>query len=263
MAQRCCPRCRLLQRERRCIDCSAETEALRDLTRPQIAGLTAVPKQPATGWRDQVALWSTALGVIGGAATGVVVSHSVLGLLAGPALGVLGYSKQFWKAAFKRRPRLGAVAARERPPGPPLIGVAQPFERTVAGGALAIATTIENRAGVIARAIDAAAFWLIADRRVLVAGNCWVAGAASASLVPASILLREIEAGGFPISRASRAGLRVTRVAIMPGDRIAVIGRLREEAIAGLGGYRDSLTETVRGEPGAPLWIDRLDGGAQ
>jgi len=259
VSQRCCPHCRLLQRERRCVDCSADTEELGDLIRQQIAGVTTVPKQPATGWRDQAALWGTALAILSAATGGALITHSAIGMLAGPAVGLFGYSKQFWRAAFKRRPRLGAVAARERPPGPALEGTAQPFERTVAGGALAIATVIANRHGVIVRAVDAAAFWLIGEHRVLVAGTCWVAGAPGPSLVPASLLLREIEAGGFPISRASRAGLHVTRIAIMPGDRIAVLGRLREEAVAGLGGYRDTVTETMRGEPGAPVWIDRLD----
>jgi hypothetical protein len=258
VSQRCCPRCRLLQRERRCVDCGADTAVLADLTRLQIAGLTRVPKPPPTGWRDQVALWTTAFGIFGAAIAGGLITQSALGVLAGPAFGLLGYRKQFWKAAFKRRPRLAAVTARERPPGAWLVGAAQPFERTLTGGALAIATTIENRDGVIVRAIDAAAFWLVADRRILIVGHCWVTGASNPSLVPASILLRQLDAGGFPLSRASRVGLRVTRVAIAPGERIAVVGQLREETIAGLGGYRDAMTETLRGEPGAPVWIERL-----
>lgn len=258
MAQRCCPRCRLLQRGARCVDCSTATEALGDLTRQRVAGVTTVAKPPATGWRDQAALWGTALGVLSAATGGALITHSALGMLAGPAVGVFGYSKQFWKTVLRRRPRLDAVAAPERPACAALAGTAQPFERSVAGGALAIATTVENRHGVIVRAVDAAAFWLTGERRILVSGNCWIAGAPGPSLIPASLLLREIEAGGFPISRASRTGLRVTRVAIMPGDRVSVLGHLREEAVAGLGGYRDTLTETLRGEPGARVWIDRL-----
>lgn len=256
MSLRCCPRCRLLQPESRCVDCRTGTEALRDLTRPQFAGVTAVTKQPATGWRDQVALWSTALGMLGAAVAGALITSSPVGLLAGPAVGAFGYTKQFWRTALKRRPRLGTVEAPAPPPGPAIVGVAQPFERTVAGGALAIATTIENRHGVIARLVDAAAFWLVADRRFLVTGNCWVAGVAGRSW-PRSTLLHELAAGGFPIGHVKRAGLRIHRVAVMPGDRIAVNGRPSEEAIAGLG-YRDAVTDALRGEPGRPVWIDRL-----
>ena len=260
MAPLCCPRCRLLQRGRLCLDCGERTATLEGLTRTRIEGLTTTARPPPQGWRDALALYATAFGSIGAGLVAMLYTGSATAMLVAPLIGILGYKKQFWKAVFKRGPRLTAVVAPGRPAGAPLVGVAQPFERTVAGGALAIATTIENSEGVIVRAVDAAPFWLVlADRRVLVAGACWIAGVASASLVPASGLLHELEVGGLPIGRASKAGLRVTRVAIAPGDRIAVLGRAREEQLAGVGGYRDSLTETIRGEPGALVWIDRLD----
>lgn len=263
MPHRCCPACRLLQRGPRCVDCRADTAALDELLRAQIAGLTRIARPPPRGWRDRVALWTTALGMLGSGIVASVLIDSPAGMLVMPAVGAFGYSKQFWRAAFKRRPRLTGVPPRARPPGVPLVGIARPFERTLATGAIAIATIVENRQGVLLRAIDAAPFWLvIGDRRVLVTGACWLAGAAAAYLVPMSVLLRELVAGGFPIDRASRAGLRVARIAVMPGDRVAVLGPLRDETVAGLGGYRDSLTETIRGEPGAPIWIDRLDGVA-
>jgi hypothetical protein len=112
---------------------------------------------------------------------------------------------------------------------------------------------------VIVRAVDAAPFWLVlGDRRVLVAGNCWVAGAASAAPVPAWPLFGELQIEGLPITRKIRTKLQVSRIAVAPGDRVAVRGRLRVEQLAGAGGYRDALTEAIRGEPGALVWIERL-----
>jgi hypothetical protein len=245
------------------VDCGEETSALENLTRPRIEGLTRVKKQPATGARDALALLATAFGVLVAGAAGVLVTRSPIGLVFGPAAGAFGYSKQFWRAALTRRPRLAAVAPRERPAGEVLIGVAQPFESTLGAGALAIATTIATRQGVIVRAVEAVPFWLaLADRRVLVAGDCWVAGHASDHGDPVSRVLGELEANALPLARASKRRMQVARVMIAPGDRVAVLGRLREEQLAGAGGYRDSLVETVRGEPGSIVWIDRLEGGA-
>lgn len=258
----CCPRCRLLQRERSCLDCGERTAALDGLTRQRIAGVAAASRSPAQGWRDAVALYTTAFGSLGAAAAATLLTQSGWGLVAGPVVGLLGYKKQFWKAVLRRRPRLAAVPPRPRPPGAPLVGVARPFERTVADGALAIATTVENSRGVIVRAIDAAPFWLVlGDRRVLVTGECWVAGA-GASALSAWPLLGELQIDGLPIAWAGRAKLQVTRIAVEPGDRVAVRGRLRVEQLAGAGGYRDALTETICGEPGAVVWIERLDDAA-
>jgi hypothetical protein len=262
VAPLCCPRCRLLQRGRgrSCLDCGERTTTLDGLIRDRIAGLTTASRPPASGLRDALALHATAFGALGATAAAVLITGSALGALVLPVAVLLGYKKQFWKTVLRRRPRLAAVSPRPRPTGAPLVGVARPFERTVTGGALAIATTIENSQGVIVRAMDAAPFWLVlADRRVLVTGDCWVAGAASASLVPESQLLREIDLGDLPLARAIRSNLRVTRTVVAPGDRVAVHGRLRDEQLPGAGGYRDSLTETLRGEPGALVWIERLD----
>jgi len=245
------------------VDCGEETSALETLTRPRIEGLTTVKKPPATGARDALALLGTAFGMFGAGAVGVLLTRSPIGLLFGPAFGAFGYSKQFWRTALKRRPRLAAVPPRERPAGELLIGVAQPFERTVGAGALAIATTVETREGVIVRAIEAAPFWLaLADRRVLVTGACWVTGSTSDRADPVSRVLGELEANGLPIARASKKRMQVVRVTIAPGDPVAVLGRVREEQLAGAGGYRDSLVGTIRGEPGSIVWIDRLEGGA-
>jgi hypothetical protein len=259
VAPLCCPRCRLLQRGRSCLDCGEPTTALDGLTRQRIAGLATAPRRPAQGWRDAVALYTTAFGSLGAAGAGILITGSGWGAVVGPVVGLFGYKKQFWKAVVRRRPRLAAVPPRPRPSGAPLIGVARPFERTVAGGALAVATTVESSQGVIVRAVDAAPFWLVlGDRRVLVAGNCWVAGAASAAPVPAWPLFGELQIEGLPITRKIRTKLQVSRIAVAPGDRVAVRGRLRVEQLAGAGGYRDALTEAIRGEPGALVWIERL-----
>lgn len=260
MAPLCCPRCRLLQRGRSCLDCGEPTTALDRLTRDRIAGLTTARKPPAQGWRDAVALYATAFGSLGAAGVGILLTGSAWGAVLGPVTGLFGYKKQFWKAVVRRCPRLAAVPRRPRPPGAPLVGVARPFERTVAGGALAVATTVESNQGVIVRAVDAAPFWLVlGERRVLVTGDCWVAGAASAAPVPAWPLFGELQIDGLPITRELRTKLRVSRIAVEPGDRVAVRGRLRMEQLAGAGGYRDALTEAIRGEPGALVWIERLD----
>ncbi len=260
MASLCCPRCRLLQHGPSCLDCGEHTTTLDDLIRDRIAGLATASKPPAHGFRDAVALHATALGSLGVAAAAILITGSPYGAVFLTVAMLLGYRKQFWKAVVRRRPRLTAVSPPSRLAGAPLVGVAQPFERTLAGGALAIAITVENGQGVIVRAADTAPFWLVlADRRVLVTGDCWIAGAASAAPVPAWPLLGELQIDGRLITQASRSKLRVTRIAVMPGDRVAVLGRVREEQLAGAGGYRDALTETIRGEPGALVWIDRLD----
>lgn len=214
-------------------------------------------KQPATGWRDAVALLGTAFGVFGAAAAGALLTKSPVGLFLGPAAGAFGYSKQYWRTALKRRPRLGAMPPPSRPTGDALVGTAQPFERTVAPNALAIATTIYSPSGVIVRAIESEPFWLaLADRRVLIAGECWAAGGTPEVTDRVTDALRALGADDLPIDRRAKKKMRVSRVTIAPGDRISVFGRLREEQLPGGGGYRDALTEAVRGEPGAIVWID-------
>lgn len=280
----CCPRCRLLQcagqhagryaepfdrrcggrydgrYDGKCIDCGESTAALGELTRLRIAGVSRETRRPPDGWRDRVALYTTAAAVFAAGTAGVLVCGSAAGALFGPAVGALGYSKQFWRAVIIRRPRLAGAAPRERPDGAPLIGVAQSFERTVAGGALAVATVIANRDGVIVRAVDAVPFWLvIAGRRVLVTGPCWVSGAVHARPAPVGDVLRELDASELPIARARRAELTVWQTAVVPGERIAVFGRVREGQLAGSGGYRDAVGELIRGEPGAVVWIERLE----
>ena len=232
--------------------------ALGELTRVRIEGLTTVKKIPPTGWRDGLALLGTAFGVFGAGVAGVLVVGPA-GLLLGPAFGVFGYTKQYWKAALKRRPRLAAVPAPTRPEGEALVGVARPFERMLDGNLLASATTIHTAQGVIVRTIESVPFWLaLDDKRVLVTGEAWLASLVAEKLPSATDALRELKINNLPVTRVQRRRLRASRVTIEAGDRVAVIGHVREEQLPGGGGYRDSLAETMRGEPGQIVWIQRL-----
>jgi hypothetical protein len=179
--------------------------------------------------------------------------------LLGPAFGAFGYSKQYWKAALKRRPRLLAVPPPTRPDGETFVGVARPFQRTLTANVLASATTIHTAQGVMLRAIESVPFWLaLDDKRVLVTGEVWLASLVPAELPSATDVLRELEVNDLPVTRVQRRKMRASRVTIEAGDRVSVIGRVREEQLPGGGGYRDSLAETVRGEPGQIVWIQRL-----
>jgi hypothetical protein len=137
--------------------------------------------------------------------------------------------------------------------------VARPFERTLTATELARATTIDSPQGVIVRGIESVPFWLaLDDKRVLITGEVWLASLVPAELPSATDALRALEVTDLPVSRAQRRKLRASRVTIEDGDRVSVIGRVREEQLPGGGGYRDSLAETVRGEPGQVVWIQRL-----
>lgn len=238
--------------------CGSTTAAIAALTRERIEGLTTVTKQPASGWRDGVALVGTAFGVCAASVVGAFALGPA-GLVLGPVFGAFGYSKQYWRTAFKRRPRLVAVPAPVRPEGEALVGVARPFERTIGTSSLATATTIANAQGVMVRGIASVPFWLaLDDKRVLITGEVWLASLVPQELPSAIDALRALEVGDLPVSRAQRKQLLATRVTIEAGDRVSVIGRVREEQLPGGGGYRDSLAETVRGEPGQVVWIQRL-----
>lgn len=217
-------------------------------------------KNPPQGWRDTLALFATAFGMLGVSVAGAALTSAPAGLLLGSAYAMFGYNKQYWKMGLKRRPRLGAVPPRERPAGEMLIGVARSRDRTLGSGALASATTIESPHGVVVRAIEAVPFWMVLDDRcVLVTGHCWVASLVSQHHHRVFRALRELGASELPIAHARKRTLRVTQVTVASGDLVAVTGRVRTEQLPGIAGYRDSMVETVRGEPGAPVWIERLE----
>ncbi len=261
-----CPRCRLLQLPGpMCVHCAGPPPVeLVELTADRIEGITKVGKPPAQGWRDGLAVVGTATGVISAAMAGVVLGKSMAGLLLAPAFAALGYRKQFWKSAFVRRPRLGTVAPRPRPAGNAVVGVARAFERTVVARgtrspALVMATTILDGQGVLLRAIEAVPFWLVtAERRVLITGACWATSPRPDVHDQLDDRLRELDAMTLPITRRRRPRLTVAQVTIAPGDQIAVVGSVREEPLAG-GGYRDTIVDTIRGEPGSAVWIDLVE----
>jgi hypothetical protein len=185
----------------------------------------------------------------------------VFGLLAGPLAGGLGYHKQFWRAAFVRRKRLGHVADPKAPDGEPVVGVAQRFERTVTapvGRDAVLATALVVRAaggGLLLRWIEAAPFWVVVgERKLLVTGACWFADAGERVELERrhDLTLRRIAA-----ARAPRDAV-VVQASLRPGDAIAVTGTVRDEQLPGHGGYRDSVVETLRGEPRSVVWVERV-----
>lgn len=242
------------------MECRAETVSLADLARPRIEGLTVVSKPPPSGWRDAVALLSTAFGLLGAGAAGVLLLDSRAGILLAPVVAAIGYNKQFWKMALKRRPRLSTVPRPTAPDGAAIEGLAQPFEKVIGTKQLAIATTVELGNEVVVRAIEAVPFWIaLNDRRVLVTGPCWVGGTPQPIGGGVKEALAKLQATELVVTRAQRRKLVIKRIVIAEGDRVSVIGRRTEQQIAGAGGYRDSLVETVEGEPGAVAWIERRD----
>ena len=267
MATRCCPTCRVLATStaRRCAHCGAATVLPADLARPVVSGVTALARKPPTGWRDTLALLGTATGMFGAAVGGAFIAGPI-GLLAGPAFGLLGYSKQFWRAAFKRRDRVRAIA----PPRPPLgeahVGTAQPHERTLAGGELdrpgqplVVAHTLGLGGDVLTRRIEAVPFWLVLSdqRRVLVDGALWLTSDAPVQL-PAVTALEDLRVAGIPLSRGERKRMTLARTILRAGDSVSIIGVVTTEQLAG-SGYRDHHVEALRGEPGAPLWLERRE----
>ncbi len=281
----CCPRCRLLQRDdastgqdERCSHCGDDTPLVRLaddwrlLLQARVEGVGAARKLPAQGWRDGVALMTTAVGVIGGAIAVAVWTASPFGLLAGPAVGALGYSKQFWRTVLKRRRRLRPVAA----PVPPLgaepedahLGVAQAWQRTVAavgdaeGRAALVATlTLSSRGGLLLRQVRAAPFWLVADGgdKTLVAGACWLQVVQPTVTSDAETVRALLDALGVPEGFPLPGKLIAQQAQIEPGERVLVFGAVRTEQVVGLGGYRDATVPVIRGEPGRPVWIARVE----
>lgn len=268
----CCPRCRLLQPAAAlCTACSiGEPKPILALTAPKVEGMEAVRKPPPRGWRDSVALVGTALGIFIASAFGFVVTGSPVGMLLGPALGAASYHKQFWKGALIRRRRLLPAPPPARPAGPPLVGIAERFERHLELPAscrhlapatpLVVATAVATNDGVLVRAVDAVPFWLvIGERRILVTGACWAAGGLPDPAVSVDAMLRDLGYARIPVSHATYLRLFGERTLITPGDCVAVVGEVQKEQVAGVSGYRDSFTEVLRGHPGAPLWLERVE----
>lgn len=253
-----------LDNVRRCAHCGDDTVSPDQLARPTVSGVTAITRKPATGWRDFLALMTTSVGIFAAAAAGAVTLGPV-GLLAGPLFGALGYTKQFWRTALKRRDRVLPADPPRPPPGDRLLGVAQPHERTLEldnapPRPLVVASLVGLDGGVIARRVEAVPFWLVlADkRRILVDGILWLASATTPEKLPTTAALEGLAAAGIPLTRAERKRITVWRTVLCAGDHLSAIGVVSPEQLAGAG-YRDHLVDAMRGAPGHPLWIERLD----
>lgn len=196
-----------------------------------------------------------------------LVTRSPVGLGAAPVIGWL---------LLRSGPRIKEPAWHQRldpidepsPPelahdAPPLVGIAERLERTLGEGhraALFMATSVHAPdGGLYVRRVESVPFWLVLEdgRRVLVSGPAW---ANDARRPPAHgvAYLDSLGLPELPVSRQTYRQLRGARTVIRPGDRISIRGPLREEQLPIVIGYRDSLGETLRGEPGAPLWIEKL-----
>jgi hypothetical protein len=186
------------------------------------------------------------------------------GLLCGPLFGALGYTKQFWRTAFKRRDRVLPVALPRAPRGDRLLGTAQPHERKLdlvnaRATPLVVASIVALDGGVIARRIESVPFWLVlADkRRILVDGVVWLASAKPEKL-DATAAREGLAAAGIPLTRAERKRITLWRTVLCASDTLSAIGPVAPEQLAGAG-YRDHLVDAMRGIAGHPLWLERLD----
>jgi hypothetical protein len=249
MTANCCPTCRLLASslERTCAYCGDDVIAPALLARPRIAGVTALAKRPPTGWRDRLALYGTAFGVLGGVVTGFVLADTP-GILLGPLIGLLGYTKQFWRSAFTRRDKDMPIAPLRPPTGERILGVAQPHQRTVELAnvpprTLAVASTVLLDGGIIARQIASVPFWLVrADqRRILVDGSSWLTSSKPERLsaITANKVLHDAR---VTLTRAQRSRITLTRTVLVAGDRFSAIGAIAPEQLPGAG-YRDHLVD--------------------
>jgi hypothetical protein len=260
----CCPTCRLLAFDNapRCLHCGTFTVAPAQLVRPVLSGVTAIIKKPHTGWRDFLALMGTSVGMFAGAGAGALL-FGPPGLLAGLAIGFFGYTKQFWRTALKRKDRIVGIAPPRPPPGDRLLGIARPHERTLDADALlqtlVVASTILLDGSVLARSIESVPFWLtLADkRRILVDGPLWLASAKPVRSDDTDTR-NAIVSAGIPLLRSQRRRCTLVRTILRAGDPLSAVGSVAPEQLVG-GGYRDHLVDAMRGHPGAPLWLERLD----
>ncbi len=264
----CCPRCRLLQpASERCAHCGDE-RPLRDdetdqLLRPRIESVQVVAKPPPGHGRGGGRVVLTMFGMIFGAMAGEVLLHSPFGALGGMALGMVGYRKHFWRVFLIRKPKLSPVPDPRKPviDVVELVGTAKPFEGTVASvvdeaPCVATAACLRVDRQLLLRAVRAAPFWLVVDsgRRVLITGACWVTADPPRAVIATRAILERLEIPTrVPVPR--RAMIDEARIAAE--DRVVVTGIVREEHLVGLG-YRDQAIETMRGEAGAVVWIERI-----
>jgi hypothetical protein len=264
----CCPRCRLLQPAgERCVHCG-DVRPLRDdeadqLLKPYVESVQVVAKPPPGHGRGGGLVLVTFLGMVLGAFAGEALLHSPVGALAGMALGTLGYRKHFWRMVLIRKPKLPPVADPKKPISDvtELVGTAKPFEGAVASAidqrpCIAVATCIRVDRRLVLRAVRAAPFWLVSDagRRVLITGACWVASEAPLAVIATRAITDRL---AVPPRMVVPRRAMIDEARVVAEDRIVVTGLVREEHLVGLG-YRDQAIETMRGEAGRVVWIERI-----
>jgi len=256
-----CVACRLIQpRGAHCTDCGdKQLVEPSHLTVEVVTGVTALAKPPATGWRDSVAVSLTALAVCAGLIGGFLLAGPWGGLLGVTAATVGGYNKQFWRAAFTRRPRVAAIALLPPPVADTFEGVVKAHSQRLADNAVAIGTTYLFDADVIARRVRAVPFWLIAgERRILIDGAIRLSRPLS-TFGSHARALRELAKLGLPIRRGDRSRVQMIEIVLRPDDRITAAGTLASIHVADDGGYRDNLVEALHGDPGQPTTVISRD----
>jgi len=254
---KCCARCRLLQPDGgACIECgAAPLVEPRALARKVITGVTAVGKPPPTGWRDKLALWTTAIATTGALLLPMLLENGTW-LLAPLGVAAFGYGKQFWRTKLRRTSRVPAIALPEPPVGEPFTAAVAGHERRIAGpaDAVAITTTYLFDDKVILRRSEAVPFWLIeGDRRVLVDGALHITAVAPES-GERTTAVAELDALGVPLRARDRARVAMVRAVLRPTDRVTAIGVIEPRQFFA-GSYRDNVVDALTGLAGRPIWL--------
>src|SRR5450432_3623593 len=252
-----CIACRLIQpRGDQCTDCGDKQLVVPShLTVEIVTGVTALAKPAATGWRDSVAVTLTALAICGGLIGGFLLAGPWGGLFGVTAATVGGYNKQFWRAAFTRRPRVAAIALLPPPVADTFEGVVKAHSQRLADNAVAIATTYLFDADVIARRVSAVPFWLITgERRILIDGAIRISRTLP-TFGSHARALKELAKLGLPIRRVDRPRIQMIETVLRPDARITASGTLTSIQVADDGGYRDNLVDALHGDPGQPTVV--------
>jgi hypothetical protein len=239
-----------------CIECGAASLVEpRALAREVITALTAVTKPPPTGWRDKLALWTTAI-----ATTTTLMLPLLFGnatwLLAPIGVGAFGYGKQFWRTKLKRDLRLVGISLPPPPAGESFIATVAPHANRISdpADAVAAATTYLLDDRVLLRRSEAVPFWLIAgDRRVLVDGVVHVDPAEPEPGGRASALV-ELNQLGVPVRRRDRKRLSMIRTVLRAADCVAALGTIERRQFFD-GSYRDNVVDGLTGVTGRPIWL--------
>lgn len=261
MKKMCCASCRVLQPPAgACRLCAQHLVQLAELRHVRVQSVAIVPKDVPTGWRDQLELWATALGMtVGSAAIGILTGSGIAALLVFAGVAAFGSYQQRVRPVLVRRLRLEGADVPGRPPGVPLRGVAIQHDRTLpapGGPALIIATTIWLDRRVLVRDIQACSFWLeVGDRRLFIEWPLWFE-AQQEDVPDVDAALRHVGAQHLSIDRKERRALTATRGVMRAGDVLTALGTPIGEHRPELGAYRGATVDVMKPSGGAPLWIE-------